>query len=365
MKSAIFRVFSLLLTAAVTAPLSAAEYSGTSGFTFLNIPAGARTTGMGQAFTSIPNDVQGLSYNPASLASLIATQLSLQHLSYVEGIHQESVAFGKAGREERLSWGGSINYLRVGDIPRTVATGSDFDEGFEERGNFSTYDMSVGGSVAGAITDSLLVGGTVKMLHESLADASATGGAVDVGVLWRANEKRSWNAGASLLNLGFVSKFAEADVKLPWTARVGVSGQPFAQWLLSADFVKRRDTKGEVDIGAEVTPRKVFSLRFGYRYQLRRPDLGTLSDFSAGFGIRPGLWSIDYAFVPLGDLGMTHRISFNVRFRPKALTESPQAPATATQATPETPVLLAPPSPGPATDTTEAVDPKMLSAPKN
>jgi hypothetical protein len=27
--------------------------------------------------------------------------------------------------------------------------------------------------------------------------------------------------------------------------------------------------------------------------------------------------SIDYAFVPLGDLGITHRISLNWRFKPR------------------------------------------------
>lgn len=83
----------------------------------------------------------------------------------------------------------------------------------------------------------------------------------------------------------------------------------------STDFVKRNDTKGEFDAGAEVTPRRVFSLRLGYRYALSRPDLGGLSDFSAGFGLRFKTMSLDYAFVPLGDLGMTHRISFNMRFK--------------------------------------------------
>jgi hypothetical protein len=80
--------------------------------------------------------------------------------------------------------------------------------------------------------------------------------------------------------------------------------------------VKREDTAGEFDVGAEVTPRRFFSLRLGYRYQLQRPDLGGLSDFSAGIGLRNKNMSIDYAFVPLGDLGQTHRISFNLRFKP-------------------------------------------------
>ncbi len=41
-------------------PVFSANNAGTSGFTFLAIPVGARATAMGQAFTSVPNDVQGV-----------------------------------------------------------------------------------------------------------------------------------------------------------------------------------------------------------------------------------------------------------------------------------------------------------------
>jgi len=290
--------------------------SGTTAFSFLNIPVGARATAMGQAFTSVPNDVQGLAYNPASLATMIASQASFQHLTYVADVDQEAASFGHAGRQDSLSWGVSTNYLRVGDITRTVAT---FDpvngDGFTEAGSFSTYDLALGGSVAGPVAEDLVVGTTVKLLHESLADASSTGGAVDIGAIYQANDERSWNLGAAVENVGFASKFADAAVKLPAALRAGVSGQPFAQWLFSADYVRRQDTQGEFDVGAEVTAVKVCSLRMGYRYELTAPDLGGLSNFSLGLGLRVDQVSFDYAFVPLGDLGMTHRLSLNFRFK--------------------------------------------------
>src|SRR5207302_4870194 len=259
--------------------LHAAESSGTSGFSFLNLPVGARATAMGQAFTSVPNDIQGLVYNPACLASMLASQMSFQHLSYVDSVDQEAASFGRAGREDEMSWALSTNYLRVGDITRTVATGQTSGDGFTERGTFSTYDMALGLSAAGPVSDDFKAGGTVKFIHESLGDASSSAGAVDVGVLYRINDEHSWNVGASVLNLGLASKFAEAAVKLPYTFRAGISGQPFSQWLLSTDFVKRVDTTGEFDAGAEVTPRRMISMRLGYRYALTPPDLGGLSNF--------------------------------------------------------------------------------------
>src|SRR5260221_494007 len=122
--------------------LYAVTDSGTTAFSFLNLPVGARATGMGQAFTSVPNDIQGLVYNPASLATMAASQLSFQHLSYVQDITQEAVSFGHAGRQEEMSWGVSSNYLRVGNITRTVATAGGTGDGFTEVGSFSTYDLA-------------------------------------------------------------------------------------------------------------------------------------------------------------------------------------------------------------------------------
>lgn len=295
--------------------MGVAATSGTSSFSFLNIPVGARATAMGQAFTSVPNDVQGLSYNPASLATMVASQASFQHLSYVEGVTQEGLAFGHAGRDQGLSWGLLANYLRVGGIDRTVATFQNTGEGFTQTDTFSTYDLLMGASLAGPLwVDGFSVGSTIKFLRESLADASSTGGAVDMGAVYQGNVERTWNLGAAIQNVGVASKFADAAVQFPWTLRVGASGQPFAQWLVAADYVKRRDTSGEVDAGAEVTPRKFFSLRVGYRYAFVSTDLGGLSSFSAGAGLRWGQMSLDYAFIPLGDLGLTHRVSLNFRW---------------------------------------------------
>ncbi len=301
--------------AVVTPSLPADQTSGTSSFAFLNIPVGARSTAMGQAFTSVPNDVQGLPYNPAGLATMIASQISFQHLSYVEDTVQEAVLLGQAGRDKTLSWGLSANYLRVGQITRTVATGLDTGEGFSETGDLSTYDLSLGLSGAGPVADDLQVGGTVKFIRESLADASSNAGAVDAGIMYQLQDEHAWNLGASLLNLGFASRFSEASVKLPWTFRAGISGQPFAQWLLALDYVKRMDMEGEIDAGIEVNPRRFFSFRLGYRYAFSRPDLGGLSDFSAGVGLRQKQLSLDYAFIPLGDLGTTHRVTIGWRFK--------------------------------------------------
>src|SRR5947207_15969688 len=111
-------------------PCLHASTSGTSGFSFLNLPVGARATAMGEAFSSVPNDIQGLVYNPACLATMAASQVSFQHLTYVDNVNQEAISFGHAGRQEGMSWAASANYLSVGEITRTVATGQTGGDGF-------------------------------------------------------------------------------------------------------------------------------------------------------------------------------------------------------------------------------------------
>jgi hypothetical protein len=305
----------LLLLFTARTPAGAVSNSGTAGYSFLNIPVGARASAMGQAFTSVPNDIQGITYNPACLATMVASQATFQQLNYVEDVTQQELAFGHAGREQEFSWGAVANYLRVGGIDRTAATLSPSGDGFTEQGEFSTYDLMTEVSLAGQLMEGLSIGTSLKFLRESLADASSDAGALDLGVFYQGNEERTWNVGAALQNAGFAGKFADAAVKLPLTFRVGLSGQPFAQWLLAADYVQRVDTNGAFDVGAEVTPMKYLSLRIGYSYPLIRPDLGGLAEFSAGVGLRVGSTSLDYAFVPLGDLGLTHHVSLNFRFK--------------------------------------------------
>src|SRR5882672_11532631 len=95
-------VVGLCLTCLLEGSAVASQNSGTSSFAFLNIPTGARAAAMGQAFTSVPNDIQGLVYNPACLATMASSQASFEHLSYVSDISQEGLAAGHAGRDQGL-----------------------------------------------------------------------------------------------------------------------------------------------------------------------------------------------------------------------------------------------------------------------
>jgi len=83
--------------------------------------------------------------------------------------------------------------------------------------------------------------------------------------------------------------------------------------------VKRRvyDNKTEISFGTEITPINLLALRLGYLKSINPETITSISNFKGiggGLGLRISKFATDYAFVPYGDLGNTHRLSFSVKF---------------------------------------------------
>ena len=83
--------------------------------------------------------------------------------------------------------------------------------------------------------------------------------------------------------------------------------------------VKRRvyDNKTEISFGTEITPISILALRVGYLKSVNPETIASISNFKGiggGLGLNIKRFSTDYAFVPYGDLGNTHRISLLIKF---------------------------------------------------
>ncbi|MCK4418849.1 hypothetical protein KAV79_03495, partial [Candidatus Aerophobetes bacterium] len=78
---------------------------------------------------------------------------------------------------------------------------------------------------------------------------------------------------------------------------------------LAIDIAKPQDNQVYYCLGAEWSLRNVLALRVGYK---TNQDIG--NGITAGIGLKMGKTSIDYAYVPYGDLGNTHRISLGIKF---------------------------------------------------
>ncbi len=58
-------------------PILGGQRAGTSVFTFLNIGISARATGMGESVVALNQDATSIHYNPAIIAQLGKTELSI------------------------------------------------------------------------------------------------------------------------------------------------------------------------------------------------------------------------------------------------------------------------------------------------
>jgi hypothetical protein len=326
------------LTLALPLRLAAFGAAGAAAAPYLKLPMGARGTGMGEAFSGIANDVTAIYYNPAGLTALESAQLQLMHIEGFGGVRYENL--GLAVPAELLGvdvWGTiGFSYTLVGieDIPRTQiqpGTPDTFDQAYADRGFLFTSGASVvTASYAWQATKLYSIGATFKAINEKVDTVSGWGLAGDVGLLSRPEVVKGLSAGMTLQNVG---TSPSKDASLPISLRIGLGyswDYPFTPdtWddalILASDIVMPIvpvDGAWHLNLGTEYQRwfgAQFAALRLGFRYP---NDLGGLSSLTVGGGIGsqlPGAdLSLDYAWVPYGELGSMHRFSLTAAFGAK------------------------------------------------
>lgn len=292
-----------VLAAAAAGAAHAQTAGGGEPLAFLNLDANARAVGLGGAYTALAADSNALLYNPAGLGRLKSHEITFMQNRHLEGVSQQSIGYAA-----KPGLGLNLNYLSASGITRTRVDAKD-----GSLGTLGSSDLALGGGYGKSfMDDALSLGFGLKYLRETIDSLSANGYAADLGALGRVSELPGLAWGASLLNVGPPIRFLRDKENLPLTLRGGVAYAFTAsgtQNTLAFDLSKQRSDKVRAGLGAETLLGRVMALRFGFT---TRHD--------AGIGITGGvgwLWQtlgIDYAFVPFGDLGITHRLSLTFRW---------------------------------------------------
>ncbi|MCG3203458.1 MAG: hypothetical protein KCHDKBKB_00125 [Elusimicrobia bacterium] len=311
-----FRMTAALMVVMICSSGLIAAGKGTSGGQFLRIGAGARGPGMAGALAPIVDDATAIYYNPAGLARVERPEVQVSYNAYFKDTAQQFIGYAHPSRDHG-SFGLGVTLFGVQDIEKRSATAGDADR--PDLGEFDTRDMAVSlgwGNKRSMGAGRLHYGAALKFISSNLETESAATGATDLGLVWDLREEGGLSLSMSLLNLGGELKFADEGDPLPLNFKPGLAYRMNFERMgrlnaiIDSDLLLH-DGIASVQPGLEWMPLEMFSLRTGY--QIGR-DEGAGSGFAAGAGFHLMNIGIDYAFMPFGDLGDTHRISIGYRF---------------------------------------------------
>lgn len=300
-------------------PLCAQRASAEPGLTgapILSRPVGARSSGMGRAFTAVPGEAESVMYNPAGTAFIPAASVYVAYMNGFGGGHYGAVA--APVRLGRMTLTPSFVYYNSGSMNLDLSDGTS---------GSVTAEFDKVGALSAAFRPSprLALGGTLKFTSISLAEtASASARHYDLGALYRVTDSLCF--GASAMNNGQSIKFEGTGAPPPATLRAGLtyktefdaerldssSDVSYSDIVLTADWSRAAKESERYQAGAEMNMRMrigiMLSLRAGYLFD--RDDEG----LTFGIGIRQHRWTFGVAYEASRDLNNRVPVSITYVF---------------------------------------------------
>ncbi len=304
----------MLLTAgavclAVQSPVCAQR----SGASFLKITPDSRSAGMGGAYTACADDSSAVWWNPGGLASISGREVAGTHAEWLARMRYDFISYAHPLTNGTLA--GGVTILDAGSIEGR-------DENGNRSGDFKARDMSFSFAYARTFRDVTGLGVSAKYIQQSIENEKAHGYAFDIGGITRLSGG-GLSVGYGIYNLGPQMRFMNESYSLPLRYALGI-GYDLGGLRIAADARREHhDRKTIFSLGTEYVFFPMMTLRVGY---LHRPfnavdsgktGLGTVlgnMGMRGGFGIQVFGYQMDYAFVPYGELGFTHRMSFTSKF---------------------------------------------------
>jgi hypothetical protein len=310
---------------------------GSAGSTFQKIWVGARASGMGGAYSALADDISSLYWNPAGIAKLNGTNVGASYTRWFAGITHNFVG-ATMPISEKYRVGVSLTVVDYGAMERSTLE-KDYNAG-----TFNANDLSLGVTIAGALTERFSFGGTIKYIRNAILDLSADGIAFDAGshyqtdfyntkislALSNLGPERSFQgnslsllvengAGVNQVSRPLDTRLATNPFPIPLSFRIGAATDVFQntvedqQLNLALDFAAHSDGPETFNVGAEYLWNNLLALRAGYAFNQDQLGLG------AGVGFRYKSedfnGNIDYSLNTTASLGTIHRISIAAMFQ--------------------------------------------------
>jgi hypothetical protein len=297
-------LFAVLVLTSQAQATDVFEKVGTVGCQFLEIGAGPRGVGMGEAMVAAAEGVESIYWNPAGLRSI-----SRPTAIFTYGTWPADISHQFAAVAMRDPFSGGIAALSITSLQMDAmkVTTSDIPDGVGV--NFSPEDVAIGLTYAREFTDKFAAGGTLKWIHSTLADLEVLGVAGledyrgsgfvgDFGTHYKTGF-HSLEIGLMIQNMGPEIVYIEEPVPMPSTFKFGLAMNvletPGQTVKVAVEFRHPSDSAEKINVGAEYALGDMYFVRAGYKMGYDEES------FTAGGGAR----------VPLGNLG---RVGLDVSY---------------------------------------------------
>ncbi len=318
-------LLALLIVALLTSQAAATEMFekvGTVGFQFLEIGAGPRGVGMGEAMVAASEGIESLFWNPAGLRSISGPTVFFSHGTWPADISHQFVGYAMRPGFIPGILGVSVTMLSMDPMVVRTATNPG-GVGME----FECGDIAIGVTYTRVFTDKFAAGGTLKWVHSGLGDLSALNEPGledyfvetilgDFGTLYDTGF-RSLKIGLMIQHMGAEATYIDEPVPVPATFKFGVSMNvietPGQTVKVAAEFRHPADTSEKINVGAEYNLNDMYFLRAGYKMNYDEES------FTAGAGVRVfigalGRVGVDYSYSDFGYFGAVHRMAVSFEF---------------------------------------------------
>jgi hypothetical protein len=295
----------LLTAAAVLSALylhAAVQESAGIMFPALEIGAGARAAGMGDAYTAVADDASAAYWNTAGLGWIKRAEVSLTYDKwFVDSFFQHVMASVPLSTG---AMGFDIFYMNYGSFDRVDSTG------LPAGASMNPFNMEGMAAYGIQLGKQFSLGIGAKFLSTSLDKTMTMGFAGDLGLMFKTG---SLSLGMAIQNLGIDGAYP-LPISVNVGAGYGIIRSDQHSLLVSADLKYVMNDMPSVCAGLEYKFMDIVAIRGGYRFGLGQDNLSGLKDFTAGAGIKLGSFGFDYAFAPYGELGMAQRAAVSYSF---------------------------------------------------
>ena len=284
--------------------LTGFSQESTSSYNILKMAYSSHATTLGGQNISVVDDMPSVGWqNPALLSGVSDKSLGLSFMTYAADSKLMGAQFVKA-LGERHTIGFGAEYLGYGEMDETDASGIVI-------GRFSPKDIVAGAGYSYLLSDRWAGGANLKLAYSKIADFSAVGLAVDVGLNYY-DEEKDISFSAVLKNIGTeVKSFDETRQKLPFEAQLGLTfGFEHLPARVSVTFVDvtrwkdkyyyldaedeeltfGRKALNHLVLGIDILPAESFYLSIGYNfrrgYELKAAGSSHAAGLTAGAGLR-------------------------------------------------------------------------------